>query len=458
MSTKINKFFEKLIRFAGSPLARRLILALFVLQAGFLVFTVNFGTPPDENSHIRFIEYYAEHSVDPVFTDQQSISSLGDKTREVDYLYHYIMSLAYRVLPMAPEAKYFVIRLASLAMALLCLVLTARLFKRIGVSNGAVNVALLLLTNLPMVLMLSTAINSDVLVWLGMILGVMLLVRLWTRPTAADLLWLACLVVLGGLVKRNLLVLGVLFSILGFIVLVRHFRAFIDQLKKPNWQIIAATIVLVVGLGLFAERVGGNLVRYHSVAVTCDQVHGEEACYNFWANARARELERRPPTPLMPTHEFVIRWIGESFFNIVDIQTQFWRHEVKPAQWLTTVLVYALAIGLALGGWYERQRWRKDAASRFRLFAVFIGLFYIVAQLLVNYSTYRHFHAFGVALNGRYIIPSVLLLAPLACFYWASLLKRRPKLLVIFAVGLLLFTILGSGLIMMLRNPQLFHG
>src|SRR5262245_11585955 len=111
--SKTNTLFRQLARFVNTPLARRLVLGLFVAQALVLVFVVRVGTPPDENNHIRFIEFYANHSLSPIFTDQiqTPTSTLGDKTREVDYLYHYTMSMVYRVSPLPTDGTYTLIRL-----------------------------------------------------------------------------------------------------------------------------------------------------------------------------------------------------------------------------------------------------------------------------------------------------------------------------------------------------------
>jgi hypothetical protein len=79
-------------------------------------------------------------------------------------------------------------------------------------------------------------------------------------------------------------------------------------------------------------------------------------------------------------------------------------------------------------------------------------------HLLVNYGEYKHYKVYGIALNGRYIIPSLLPLIVFAGFYWSKLLARYPKLVVALTIFVVLSTIFGSGLIMMLRNTQLYNG
>lgn len=447
--------------FAGSPLARWLVLGLFVAQTVFLAFVVRIGTPPDESNHIQFIDYYAHHSLSPIFSDQTPTYNLGDKTREIDYVYHYLMSLLVRALPFSPEAEHITIRLFSVAFGVLTFLVLARVFKRLGFSAASITVGLLIMTNLPMVLMMSSAVNNDVLVWLGAALGLLLLLRLWERPSVQDLLWLAVLALIGGLIKRTLLPLGLVFGIIGLVVLVCYFGTLWRQLKRFNWQIGVALILLVVSAGLFTERVGGNLLMYHTPTPSCDQVQGEAACAIFWGDIRARNLAQQTPEAVLTPPVFALKWVSESLANVVDIQTQGWRHEVKPARWLTPVLAFFLISGVVYGFFYDRRAKRRhpsDPLPRWRIYVMLITLFFMLVHLLVNYSDYRQVRFFGVALNGRYILPSLLPLIGFAAFYWSRLLRRFPSWQVVVAVFLVCVTIGGSGLLMMLRNPQLLHG
>lgn len=448
----------KLRTFLTSQVARWLVLGLFVLQAVFLAFATRVGTPPDEVNHIQFIQFYAHHSLSPIFDEQTPTYNLGDKTREVDYLYHYSMSLVARALPASEHTEVVVIRLFSVVFALLTLLVLAKVFNRLGISYGATTGALALMTNLPMVLMLSSAVNNDVLVWLGTAIGLLLILRLWQQPRFIDLVWLINLSIVGGLVKRTFLPLGMVLGVISLLVLIRHYRHVMSSVRWRSVPVVLTLLVLVVSTGLFVERVGGNVTRYGHIVVTCDEVHGEDACYDFWDNIRKRNLATQAPEAPVPLGEFVYRWFGESFANVVDIQTQGWRHQVKPARWLTPVLVWLLLISLAYGLIHDGKRFRADQLARWRLYVLSVGLYFVIVQLVVNLGNYRTYHVFGIALNGRYILPTLLPLIGLGWFYWATLLRRWPRLQVVLAVGIVVCTIAGSGLLMMLHNPQLRLG
>lgn len=453
----LGVFLDRIGVFFGTSLARWIVLGLFVVQALTLVFVTGLGTPPDEMNHMTFIDFYAHHSISPIFSHQTPTYYLGDKTREVDYLYHYAMSLVVRALPFLSSAvQYHVVRLFSVLFGLLTLLILARLFKRLGVSAAAITFGLLIVTNLPMVLMMSSAVNNDVMVWLGAALGMLLLVRLWQRPTALDVVWLFGVAVTGGLVKRTLMPLGVVFGLLAVIIVVRNWRA-LQKSVRFDWRMFLAVAVLLVGTGLFIERVGGNLVRYHTITPSCEKVQSVAACAPFWSNIRKQSLQALPPERQMSKPEFTVRWLGDSLVNVVDIQTQGWLHRVMPARIVTPLLGAFLLVGIIGAFVYEKTRLATDRLARQRLPILLIALYFLGVHLEVNYGAYKTTKFFGVALNGRYILPSLLPLTLLASFYWGCMLRSMPRLRVVLAAVVALVVIGGSGLTMMLRNHQLYQ-
>lgn len=458
LKVQSKTYFEKVVRFAGTPLARKLIFGLFIVQAVILAFVVHIGTPPDETNHISFIEYYAHHSLSPVFNKEQPTYELGDKTREVGYLYHYSMSLVYRLSPVSVAQKYHIIRLFTVVFGVLTFIVLANVFRRLGLSSAVINVVLLILTNLPMVLMMSSAINNDILVWLGIMLGLLLLLQLWEELSIVKLFWLMALTLAGCLVKVDLIPVGLFFGLEALILIIKNFKALLLQLKRLKRPGYIALIVFIVSFGLFTERIGGNIARYHSITPTCEQVQGEEACYDFWINVRARGLKALPPEQTVSPAVFGFKWFGSSLYNIADIQTQFWHHTVVPARHLVLSLGGLFSVGLIYGLFYERKRFLSEKLSRYRVYIGLFALYYLAVNLLVNFETYRHNHIFGLALNGRYIIPSILILSGFSTFYWSKLLANHLRLRTVVAVLTILATILGSGLLMMLRNPQLHTG
>ncbi len=468
MKRHVLAWYSAISQWFGSKTARLLVLGFFVAQAVTLSLVMGIGKPPDELNHLSFIDYYAHHSLDPTFTGQTPTYNLGDKTREVDYLYHYLMSLMVRLLPDSVDVRAHAVRIVSVGIALLTFIVVARLMKRIGVGEAATTAGLAVVTNLPMVLMLAAAVNNDTSVWLGTAVGALLVVRLWQKPTVTDLGLLLIVAVAGGIVKRTLLPIGLVFGVAAVIVLVRQHRLFIAQLRPFRWKHALLALLLIVSIGLFAERVGGNLIRYHAVAPTCNQVAGAGACSVFWGNQRDASLAKLPPQKIVPLTIYPFMWFGNSMQNIVDIQTQSWYHQVKPARFLVPLLTAMLVIGLAFGLWRDGRSARRDVSARLCFGLLLFALYSMAVELAANYALYRQRHVWGLALNGRYILPAVILLAPLAAYYWTVLVKRFriPRLVgqsqrvtaVVLALGVIAATIWFSGLNMVLRNsPQIFQ-
>src|SRR5690606_23846637 len=45
-----------------------------------------------------------------------------------------------------------------------------------------------------------------------------------------------------------------------------------------RWQQVALVLLLLISAGLFAERIGGNLVQYGAVSPKCTAIHSYEDC------------------------------------------------------------------------------------------------------------------------------------------------------------------------------------
>jgi len=428
---------------------------LFGVQAVALVFSMPFTTPPDEQNNISFIQYYSTHSVGPIFDHQTPTYYLGDKTREVDYLYHYSMSLLKRVLPFSDTVELYIMRMLTVLTALLAFIAFAALWRHLGVKDGAINTGLLVLTNLPMVLMLSAAINNDAMVWLLVGVSGVLVVRLLKNVRRIDMLLLANVVVIGGLIKRTFLPLAALGGFFLLYLLVRHWRSLVGQLRKYNTAVVALLLVFLVGAGLFTERIGGNISHYGTIQPSCEMVQGEVPCKVFWASVRRDVLLKQPSGEQKNLIEFSHAWLQESVTNVFDVQTQFWRHEVMPPKWVTPFMLTILFVGLGYGVWRETRSTNADKKmARWRLAAIAVGVYVFIYQLITNYIIFQNYKVFGLALNGRYILPGAILLTGLCCYYWGNLLSK--KLAFVLASTVVVLTIACTGITMMIRNPQLF--
>lgn len=468
--TKLNRLINHLQALVSSAMFRVFVFGLFIIQTSVLAIVTGFGVPPDEGNQIEFIKYYAHHSMSPFLGHQTPTLNLGDVTREIDYVYHYVMSLVMRISPLPDHIDLYVIRFFSIGFAVLTFVLLLRLLHELRVGRAASNIGLLILTNIPMVLMMSSVVNADVLVWLGTVAGIYFMLRVWRRHEPLDLLTLLTIAVYGGLIKRTLFPICFVFGIAAIVALVKYRHDIVAKVNLRNWKQIVIAGLLLIGVGLFVERAGVNVYQYHTLTPSCAQVQGDAACTVFWLHERTTSLEENEESAvaiwlgegssidqsLSSFPVFVVKWSISSFNNIVDIQTQGWRHEIVPPFWEGSVILILMTVTTIYGIIYELRRFKRDENARWRLVMIGFALLVVLSQLIVNYSTYRHSHIYGLALNGRYILPAVVLLSCLSIWYGHKILGKIVGFVIIMFV--IIMVIGCSGLIMMLRNPQLFHG
>ncbi len=467
--TRINNFLDTVHKFASSNIFRRLILIVFIVQSVFLVFVTQIGVPPDENNHINFAKYYAAHSITPTLTDQKPTWTTDDLTRTDDYLYAYVNSFVMRLIA-SDTAQIYIIRLTSVLVALLAFIFTIKVFQILKISDAIINTGLAIITNLPMVLMLSSAVNNDVGIWLATSLCTWLLFKTWRSPSLTLLAYIGSVSTFASLYKRTFMPIALVVSIIAICFVIKKWSTFRKSIDFKNISVILSLLILIVGSGLFIERVGINYAVYGSISPSCERVQGKEACSVHWSSKRQRWLDAGAPADeniWLPAdaHKdsspesiitFLPKWIGTSLYNIVDIQTQGWRHTAGPPVWLVTVLGVVFGAPLIVGIIYDLQKFKSTVWARRRLLVVALGLTVIVAQLAYNYNLYLKDLVFGLALNGRYILPSIILLFGLSGYYLAKAFGKRTNIII--GALLVIITIGFSGLYMMVRNPQLFIG
>lgn len=446
------------------------IYALFVIQTGFLAIVTKFSVPPDEKNQIDFIEYYAHHSLSPFLQHQMPTENLGDITRQVDFVYHYAMSLVMRISPLPDHYDLYVIRFFSIGFAVITFVLLLRMLRELHVSRAASHLGLFALMNLPMVLMMSSAVNADVLVWLGTVSGIYLMLRIWKYHQPSDVLFLLIVAIYGGIIKRTLFPICLIFGVTALVMVARYWHDLKSKVRLRSWRQIVLIVLLVIGVGLFVERVGGNLYQYHTVSPSCTQVQGDGPCSVYWLHNRKTALDSDIDSAteyylgdgasvdrtLAPLPTFFVKWNISNFDNLVDIQTQGWKHTMPPPWWLGGGLLILVTVTLIYGLMYEIKHLRAEEMARWRLIVIGFAVFIVGTQFVVNYGTYVRSHVFGLALNGRYILPALMLLIGLCAWYGRKLFGRiaGPVLITLVLIGIIGL----SGLIMMVRNPQLFFG
>lgn len=435
----------------ATPLARKLVYALFLVQAVYLVFMIPIGVPPDELAHIRVAEQYVQQGhLSPVI-DEQTDYSLGDITRNTDYFYHYVLSLVARLMPFDGLPLYVVFRFMSVGIMLLTLLAGARLMKQLKVNEAVTTVGLLVVSNIAQILFMSAAINQDQIVWLATIAGALFLVRLWQKMNLIDVLILVNIVMFASISKKTFLPIAVLFGAILLILVWQQRRRFIAAIKQSvtHWRpaVIVLGLLAVVGIGLNIERFGYNLVTYQQISVSCNKIHTHDQCMEHGVYRRNANLTDRRPADFIPVpiNEFASYWYPRNFQGVFG--TQGWTGRALPDLWAYNTLLGMMTASFVLGIIYSVRRWRRPESI---IFVASLG--YIALQMMVNYNVYLTYAAQGLALQGRYIFPIFVPLILVLAYMWYRILKRWPVALMALSAAVVVMILTQNGLSVIVRS------
>lgn len=393
------------------------VLLLFVIEASWIAIHSAFPMAFDEGYHFRLIQFFAGHP-NPIVTSQDpSTYGLGNIVHNSSWLYHWLLSFPYRLLALSHSQYVEVVglRFLNIGLAVCSLLLLHRLLRHFRLDSAIRTFVVLLFCLTPVVTALSAQINYDNLVLL-LSLGVMYYVLYFVRelragkPSGKTLAKLLIVSLAGTLVKFSFLpIVAGTAVVTGAAWYINRRRAGVSLSRV--WQsfrgLPALTrSLLAVGVllsaGLFGLFYGQNLVRYHNLTPSCDQVLSISACSNYYAWERNYELaeSRDPAMALQGPLTYAYHWLTTSWYHlyaeivptggIVHIATSFY---------ILLLNVTALAVLVTLVS-------IRKVLRRNPLLLPMLGLssVYVLGLWLRNYHDYRHLGE-AVAVQGRYLVP-----------------------------------------------------
>lgn len=434
-------------------------LLLLAVQSVWLAFTAVYPLPYDEYVHVGIIRIYARQWSPFIPVQPPEASLYGDITRTGSYLYHYLMSLPYRVLDMffdSEMAMVISLRLINIAMVVAALILFRKLFIVWKIPKRVMNVIFLLFVFTPLVPFVAAHVNYDNLIILLMPVVLILATRLIIGQ--GDTAWNGALYGFFGLAallaKETFLTLYAVISLYVVWRLWREhkfrfwpalWRAMVENIRHASYVI--ALLALVLLGGLFIERYGGNLARYGVVRAKCEVVQPESVCEDFGPWYRNREnLRHKPAEPLYGNPlSFTQHWVSKSirgfFVPFSHTPTRVvWEKEpfgpivtkaIVPVGFMFgSLAVIAGIIVVALRG---RKLW-QDKPLRFAL-VVCAG--YLAVLWVYNYRGYLILGE-AEAIQARYSYPILLLLFLLMVKSARDVIQSRDAKawLVVAALGL----------------------
>lgn len=454
LSRRCTAFFGSRIFFMG-------VMAVFVFQALWFALSALYPMAFDEEVHFGIINIYA-HQWSPFLAGQPAgADAFGAVARDPSYLYHYLMSFPYRLLELITSnttAQIIALRFLNIAIFAAALLVFRRVLLRLTQSNAFTNLALAVFIMIPIVPQLAAHINYDNLLFL-LVGWCLLLTTDIHRQFAAgrvELRSFGALTVLSlftSIVKYSFL--PILLAIILFLIY-DAWRSFHSEPARlilalgKNWKTISTRtrlgfiVLFVVAGGLFFQRFGINMLRYHTPVPSCDQVLTFEQCssYGPWIrdyNYANIDPQKANPNPLRYTASWFYGLWYRMFFAI--------NSKVRDYQNVAPLPLPAGAMALM-------------AVSSFILIIIFARrifrqpLFVLCGLVLIiycgtlwseNYKAYMHTGR-EVAVNGRYLLLVLPLAMALAWRAWTYALTYaaswvKPAL----ATAVLLLFLQGGG-------------
>lgn len=444
-------------RFLTSPLCWWVVLGLFTVEALWFVFSARFPMAFDESYHLGLIKLHAQQW-SPFFTHQPAGTSIyGAIARDPSYLYHWLMSFPYRVLTHLTAnqtAQIIVLRILNVGIFLTGLVLTRRIVRRLGASPTLTNSLFLAFILIPVVPFLAATINYDNLFFVTIAVTILLTLKLSksferNKVEAGPLLWLVIVILLASLVKYPYLPVAAVTSLYLFVRLWRSgllskvgWRSFSGTFNAlAVWRRILLVVLCLVAFGLFAERYGTNLARYHNPVPKCDAILTQQDCSQYGPYGRDLLYKQTKPATFHPNVAvYGWEWLWGMWYRLYFAVSD--TYATAPPLLLLAWFGVASALFL-LCGILLRLRWlfRDNRARQFVLYAT---LGYIGVLFVDGFSAYAKTGQ-PVAINGRYLIPFLPFLLAYGGIAWAHILQRRPNVEVLLATIVLVVMLLQGG-------------
>ncbi|MDO8336616.1 MAG: DUF2142 domain-containing protein [Candidatus Saccharibacteria bacterium] len=441
-----------------------LIVIFFLLQTIWIAFSGIYPMLFDEEYHLGIIDIYSRQISPFIQVQPPEAAFHGDITRYGSYLFHYIMSVPYSLITHFThdlQTTVIAMRLICIGFVIAGLFVFRAFLLRAGLTKSLTHLAIGFFTLIPLVPFAYSQINYDSLAFLMIALIFYLALRA-VEKTDKQALWIILLLStssLASLVKFTILPIAFANVLFVFIVLWRKsgskmFKKLFVQFKKlPKLPLILSLLLLFIGIGLFTERYGVNIVQYHAIEPKCDRIHSDEECVQYTVWRRDNKWKQNNDM------------IGLKRDNPLVYTATYWAPHIYGDYTVTAAFVYppgqspqirylptkmqasAGAPILRAGSWailvvsviVLALTWRKLPNRKLRYMVALTVLIYATSLWVRNYTDYLHIGA-GTAAQGRYFIPLMIPMLAIVGLAFRHILKRMRYQAAFLVVCLLLLS------------------
>lgn len=418
-----------------------LIGGIFATLAGKIAATPQ-ALPYDEVFHFGLIKIYAR-SFNPFLAAQpDGGNAYGAVARDPSYLFHYLMSFPYRLVSLFTQdqmTQMIALRWVGILLGLVSLYLVYRLARRIGLSTFVAQLVALGLAVTPVFYDVAAQINYDnlqlTLVLASILLTINVAERFRTKHVPVQkLLGLVALVLLASIVKYSYLPLGFAIAVYLAVVAVQQFgvRGFLKNFTEVFRylslvrQVLLVVLVLVAG-GMWFQRDGMNIVKYHTPHPQCHNVLSVAACseYPVWQRNYTMHQNRaeRPQTKRMLV-TFSAHWVKLMYSEIYG--TIYVDQVVKyaPVGIMPAVAPAVIAIGLTAALCAYSLFLKR---SKVWLLMIVVAGVYLATLWGQNMSDFIGLHQF-IGIQGRYLLPVLPMLYLIVAAGYGALYEQLTLL------------------------------
>jgi hypothetical protein len=469
MKDRMKRFSDGLRLFLASRGFLIFILAFFIFESGWIALSAAYPQAFDENFHFGLIQIYSHYWLPFLSSQPAHANAYGAVARDPSYLYHYLMSFPYRFIQLfvhSQTGQVIWLRFINILLFAWAIILFRKVLLRVGTSRSLANFALLLFCLIPIVPQLAAQINYDNLI-IPLIAWVILLTFSVTdqirsrKLSIVSLVGLASLCLLASLVKYAFLpiFLAVVVFLAGVVIInykkaLGHFFLQLGSSWKQQSGIVRALLIglVLLSAGMFIQRDGVNLIKYHNIAPNCAVVLNTKDCnaYSVWSSDYTRHQQLQTQLKAgtfkyMNPLTFLLEWVYwmwyRLFFAVNGPVSGFTNYPPLPLPSAAAIVIVLIGLFCIIKWWHKIFHRNSHL-----IFLAITCAIYIVALVMQGYSSYRYT---GILenMNGRYLLPIILLMAAIFARAIALALRKATTAKALISVFVLILFLQGGGFI-----------
>jgi hypothetical protein len=473
---KMSKVVRLVRRIVSSPGFFKWIVAIFIVQAAISAVFISISTPidniggkyverrengvvPDGHRHMGAIYYYSERPIlaSPVIGNMSEDDLwMGDLVRFPSYFYYYALSFPVRIataLNLSDTTIVLLVRFIGIAIGVCALLVFRRITQLISRSVIIQNISSLSLALTGSFVWLAAAENYDMSALLLWFLFIYNGISLFVGRHLKYIYWMAVLFFFLSITKYTFIPFAGLFGLIsvGLYVwnssetksvkslrgsVVHEISSWWGSLK--SWQLVLGSILLIIGAGLFTERIVGNILVYRSFNPNCEYIHSHEGCMSFGVYSRdyrrvqglaAGTADRVEYTPVVGYPAYWIkRYYDSMYVYMGHVYIPHYSYFVEAAG------VIALLFGI-IGLIWARVKRIRLFRSQVEWYAVAIVGVLTVSQFIFNLNSIIYFGGQTYAHQGRYLLSVIGFSYIIYLIALRQIYKRIPRRSRVYIVG-----------------------